>query len=164
MKATDIRPLRAVNGRRANHNAKRNEPTSSDRFRERDWAEEWARHYGDIVRYATHLLSGDTHAAEDVAQETAIRLWQHTEVLHDGQPLGGWLRRVAHNIVVDRVRRRSARPTEVALAPGVDSAGPDEFATVDAESAVTGPWSTSSTPTTAPSSTWPPTSASRPAP
>ena len=100
------------------------------------WAEQWARHHGEVLRYATHLLAGDVHAAEDVAQETAVRLWQHAEVLDGDQPLGSWLRRVAHNIVVDRFRRRNARPAEVAFGPGVDGAGPDEFDDVDAESAV----------------------------
>jgi RNA polymerase sigma-70 factor (ECF subfamily) len=99
-------------------------------------AERWPDHYYDLVRYARHLLSGDTHGAEDVAQETAIRLWQHPEVLADGEPLIGWLRTVARNIVLDRSRRRRARPTEVAMTTLADRPGPDEFDDVEARSAV----------------------------
>jgi RNA polymerase sigma-70 factor (ECF subfamily) len=95
------------------------------------WAEQWSRHYADLIRYTSHLLSGDIHAAEDVAQETAIRLWQHTEVLDNGLPLRGWLRTVARNIVIDRSRRRRARPTEVALSPSIDDEGPDELGVVN---------------------------------
>jgi RNA polymerase sigma-70 factor (ECF subfamily) len=65
------------------------------------------------VRYATALCSGDHHAGEDVAQETAIRLWQRPWVLESEQSLSGWLRTVARNIVIDRARRRAARPPEV---------------------------------------------------
>jgi RNA polymerase sigma-70 factor, ECF subfamily len=96
-------------------------------FPDRVLAEQWSRHHGDLVRYVAFLLGGDMHAAEDVAQETAIRLWQHPEVLEDGQPLRGWLRTVARNIVVDRSRRAQARPAEVVLSPGVDPASVAEL-------------------------------------
>lgn len=95
------------------------------------WGEQWSRHHADLIRYTSHLLSGDIHAAEDVAQETAIRLWQHTEVLDHDRPLRGWLHTVARNIVIDRSRRRRARPTEVTLSPSVDDEGPDELGVVD---------------------------------
>lgn len=99
-------------------------------------AEQWRHYRGDIVLYANYLLAGDIHAAEDVAQETAIRLWKHPEVLNDRRPLGSWLRTVAHNIVVDRVRRRRARPVEVTLLPGIDSESQEEFSLVDEADAV----------------------------
>jgi RNA polymerase sigma-70 factor, ECF subfamily len=83
------------------------------------WAQRWGDHYGELVRYADFLL-GDSHAAEDVVQETAIRLWQHPEVLDDGLPLRGWLRTVARNIIVDRTRRQRARPAEVTIPDGLD--------------------------------------------
>jgi RNA polymerase sigma-70 factor, ECF subfamily len=97
----------------------------------------WTDHHGELVRYASYLLGGDTHAAEDVAQETAIRLWRNAGVLVDGRSATGWLRTVARNIVIDRARRRRARPAEVALAPGVDREIRDEFDTVDATDSVT---------------------------
>lgn len=137
MKSADTRPLRAVDGRTALPEGATERPRADpDPSRESLLVEQWSRHYSDLVRYATHLLSGDVHAAEDVVQETAIRLWQHAEVVNDDQPLGGWLRRVAHNIVVDRARRRRARPTEVVLSPSVDGESADEFDDVDAEAAV----------------------------
>lgn len=41
--------------------------------------------------------------AEDVLQETYLRLWTHRVEVED---VGGWLRRVATNLSLDRVRRR----------------------------------------------------------
>lgn len=108
----------------------------TDHTAEPIWVQQWLHHYGDLVRYASYLLAGDIHAAEDVAQETAIRLWQHPEVLAERQPLGGWLRTVARNIVIDRTRRRRARPAEVTLGPTIDCESPDDLEHVDAADSV----------------------------
>ena len=101
------------------------------------WSTMWPTLHGELVRYASHLLAGDTHAAEDVAQETAVRLWQHPEVLRDDRPVGGWVRTVARNIVVDRVRHRRARPTETALESGIDVESPDAFDRLESTDTVT---------------------------
>ena len=50
--------------------------------------------------------------AEDVTQEVFIRLWQHWQKV-DHEKLGGWLMRVAHNAVIDHVRKQ--RPAQVNL-------------------------------------------------
>jgi len=42
--------------------------------------------------------------AEDVTQEVFIKLWQHWRRI-DHDRLGAWLMRVAHNAVIDHVRR-----------------------------------------------------------
>ena len=42
--------------------------------------------------------------AEDVTQEVFIKLWQHWRRI-DHERLGAWLMRVAHNAVIDHVRR-----------------------------------------------------------
>jgi RNA polymerase sigma-70 factor (ECF subfamily) len=67
--------------------------------------------------HATRLL-GDRALAEDVVQEALIRLWRHREVVSNGKgSLPGWLLTVVNNIAVDRIRRRAARPAEVAESP-----------------------------------------------
>jgi RNA polymerase sigma-70 factor (ECF subfamily) len=43
--------------------------------------------------------------AEDITQDVFIRLWQHWKKI-DQARLGAWLMRVAHNLVVDHLRRQ----------------------------------------------------------
>lgn len=51
-------------------------------------------------------MTGDASVAEDVAQETMMRLWSHADRWQAGGPgVGAWLRRVATNLVFDRSRR-----------------------------------------------------------
>jgi RNA polymerase sigma-70 factor (ECF subfamily) len=74
-----------------------------------------------LLAYVTRLLS-DPHQAEDVVQETMVRAWRNAELLvPERGSVDGWLMRVAHNIAVDKIRARKARPDEVeesAAAPG----------------------------------------------
>jgi len=57
----------------------------------------------------------DHHLAEDVAQETFLRAHASLWRLDDAENFGSWLRRIARNIAVDRVRADHARPvTELA--------------------------------------------------
>jgi RNA polymerase sigma-70 factor (ECF subfamily) len=74
----------------------------------------WTKHHSSVVHYATTLLNGDVHAAEDVAQEATLRLWQHRDALTRPGSVRGWLLTVARNIIIDRSRRRATRPAEVA--------------------------------------------------
>lgn len=64
------------------------------------------RYLTGIVRYATRLL-GDQAEAEDVAQETFLRLWRDAGRYEArGHKPSTWLYRVAHNLCVDRLRAR----------------------------------------------------------
>jgi RNA polymerase sigma-70 factor (ECF subfamily) len=53
-------------------------------------------------------MLADAAEAEDVVQEAITRLWTHAERWTPvGGGLGGWLRRVATNLCLDRKRRRA---------------------------------------------------------
>jgi RNA polymerase sigma-70 factor (ECF subfamily) len=65
------------------------------------------RHLGTILGLARRMLRDDAEA-EDVAQETLLRLWRTGGGLEIGaHGLRPWLRRVASNLCIDR--SRSAR-------------------------------------------------------
>ncbi|HEY0537495.1 MAG TPA: sigma-70 family RNA polymerase sigma factor [Actinoallomurus sp.] len=78
-------------------------------------------HATALRAYVTRLLA-DAHQAEDVVQETMLRAWRNADALvPERGSVGGWLMRVAHNIAVDKIRARKARPEEVeesAAVPG----------------------------------------------
>jgi len=62
------------------------------------------RHLAPVLAVARRMLKDDAEA-EDVAQETLLRLWRAGDNLELG-PLGvrPWLRRVAANLCIDRAR------------------------------------------------------------
>lgn len=65
-------------------------------------------HSQELLRYVMRLTRGDMALAEDVVQESLLRLWRKPELLAnctDG--VRAWLYTVARNLVIDD--RRSAR-------------------------------------------------------
>jgi RNA polymerase sigma-70 factor (ECF subfamily) len=94
-------------------------PPRADRGRDEALVRSLYEEHGrSLLAYATRL-TGDHAAAEDVVQETLVRAWRHADsmVEHRGS-IRGWLLTVARNIVIDRARAKTSRPTEVAESPG----------------------------------------------
>ena len=63
------------------------------------------RHLNAVAGFAYRLL-GDSTEAEDIAQETFLRLWRNRQRWMPRAQLRTWLYRVARNLCVDRHRRR----------------------------------------------------------
>lgn len=79
-----------------------------------------------VQAYASRLLSGDRAEAEDVAQETMLRLWKVAPQWRQGETkVTTWAYRVATNLCIDRQRAR-VRKRQVALddAPETADAAP----------------------------------------
>jgi len=62
-------------------------------------------HLGRIHAFAWRML-GDAAEAEDVAQDTFLRLWRQAGKWRAEARVGTWLHRVAHNLCIDRLRQR----------------------------------------------------------
>ena len=60
-----------------------------------------------IFAYASMMLRNATEA-QDVAQEVLIRLWKHRDRV-ETERAPHWLRRAAHNLCIDQMRRRRVR-------------------------------------------------------
>ena len=84
------------------------------------------RHIGKVVAVARRML-GDAAAADDVAQETFLRLWRNGASLEVGAGgLAPWLYRVASNLALDRIRARrpeSADGLDAQKVPGDQERG-----------------------------------------
>lgn len=78
-------------------------------------------HRQRIYSFARYSLRS-VDDAEDVTQDVFIKLWQHWRKIDHGK-LGAWLMRVAHNAVVDHVRKQRFNRDHV-----------DQFADVEQES------------------------------
>ena len=74
-----------------------------------------------ILGYASRLLSGDRAEAEDVAQETMLRLWRIAPDWRQGEAkVATWAYRVATNLCTDRLRAgHRRRPVALDDAPEV---------------------------------------------
>lgn len=73
------------------------------------------RHVPSLAAYAQRMLD-DGEEARDVVQETCLRLWTRADRFDPKRArLTTWLHRVAHNLCLDRLRRRGRGPCQ---APG----------------------------------------------
>lgn len=65
-----------------------------------------SRHLNRLHAFAQRLL-GDAGEAEDVVQETFLRVWQKAGQWQPGAArVTTWLHSIAHNLCIDRLRRR----------------------------------------------------------
>jgi RNA polymerase sigma-70 factor (ECF subfamily) len=57
-----------------------------------------------------HRLCGDRMTAEDLFQETLIKVWKGFKSYNERNKFSSWLFSIAHNVAVDSIRRESAKP------------------------------------------------------
>jgi RNA polymerase sigma factor (sigma-70 family) len=75
-----------------------------------------------VLAYAARMLNGDRAEAEDVAQETMLRLWRVAPEWRQGETkVTTWAYRVATNLCIDRQRSRK-RKAQTALDDAPDLA------------------------------------------
>ena len=67
------------------------------------------RHHRVVFNFLLHFL-GDRSAAEDLLQETFLRVFAHREDYRPTAAVRTWLFTIARNLLIDRRRRMGARP------------------------------------------------------
>jgi RNA polymerase sigma-70 factor (ECF subfamily) len=88
-----------------------------------------------VYRFAL-AMTNDLAEADDIAQESFMRLWIHRDSIDWNQPIIGWLLVAARRIALDRFRRiaRAVRLGRSPSAPhGIDAATIDRFVDLRAE-------------------------------
>ena len=73
--------------------------------------EEVAREHGRFLYNVAYRLTGNDDEAQDLVQESLLRIRRGLERYEPGS-LNGWLARIVTNVFLDEVRRRRRRPTD----------------------------------------------------
>jgi RNA polymerase sigma-70 factor (ECF subfamily) len=90
--------------------------------------------YGNAIRGYILALVRDPGEADDLTQETFLRVIRKLDTLKDETKLSSWLYRIATNICHDRYRQISRRQDSVSLdAPVEDTSGSFDREVADAE-------------------------------
>ncbi len=71
--------------------------------------ETFLANYQDMVYATAFRLLGREAEAEDIAQETFVRAWNHWQELAGSPTAGGWLKTVARNLCLNHLERYRAR-------------------------------------------------------
>ena len=82
-----------------------------------------ARHYRRVYNVIYRML-GNREQAEDVTQETFLRVYSRLDTFQEGGSFVGWLRRIASNMSIDHLRRRREQTVSLdeQLESGVEQA------------------------------------------
>jgi RNA polymerase sigma-70 factor (TIGR02960 family) len=78
---------------------------------ERDFAALTERHRRELHVHSYRMLASFDEA-EDAVQETFLRAWRNRESFETGTSFRAWLYRIATNVCLDVIRKRSRRATE----------------------------------------------------
>lgn len=70
------------------------------------------RHGPGMFRYATTMLDGNTHDAEDAVQDALTKAWQHLPRFRAEASLQTWMYRITANEVLAARRRRRPVPVD----------------------------------------------------
>lgn len=90
-----------------------------------------SRHLDSVHRYLVRL-TGSPPDADELSQETFLRVWQRAGSYRPGTvKLTTWVHRIAHNLAVDELRRR--RPNDALQDEAADESADPETITASGE-------------------------------
>src|SRR5215207_10722450 len=81
----------------------------------------WSHLSSDLRRFIRRRVSDD-HAADDLFQETFVRVHRNIGTLQEADRLAAWVYRIARNVVHDHHRRAANGAVPLADADPVDAA------------------------------------------
>ncbi len=113
-RAEPVTPVRLVGHAKIEGDAPTRDEDLLGRYRDQrnpeDFAEIFRRHSGELYRYLARYL-GDPALAEDVLQDTFLRIHAKCGLYRDGCPARPWLYAIAIHRAVDTLRRSGRTPT-----------------------------------------------------
>jgi RNA polymerase sigma-70 factor (ECF subfamily) len=93
----------------------------------------------EVVHAVALRLAGDRQLAEEIVQETFLALWNRAELYNPGAgSLPTWLRAIARNRAIDRMRAAGRRPFLATLGRQADAGAASELERLAARSTVIG--------------------------
>lgn len=72
----------------------------------------YARHSSPVYGFLRGMHRGDEHAARDALQETFLRFYRSLESFDEGKPVRPWLLRIARNVSLDLLKKKSHKSEE----------------------------------------------------
>lgn len=88
--------------------------------------------HASAVHTLAYRVTGNTATAEDITQDTFLRMVQFLGGFRDGEPLRPWLKRVAANAAIDHLRRTGRLVQDDAVETRLHAAGhPSDLAEAD---------------------------------
>jgi len=86
-------------------------------------------HFERVARYIAVRI-GDIQVAEDLASEVFVKAIRAADSYKEtGAPMEAWLFKIAHNLVVDHLRKKQRRPPQIPIEeaePLTDKSDPNE--------------------------------------
>jgi RNA polymerase sigma-70 factor, ECF subfamily len=85
--------------------------------------------YKDKIYYLAYRMLNNVQEAEDVVQETFLRVFKNLDRYDEKQKFSTWIYRIATNLSIDRLRKRKAvYSLDAGMAP--DGEGTDYYSTL----------------------------------
>ncbi len=78
-----------------------------------DNIEDAYRVYFPLIREKCSRMLRDPQDAQDIAQETFVRLWQNRDAVTETPAIAAWLYRTSTRLAADLLRQRKRRPTTI---------------------------------------------------
>jgi len=87
--------------------------------------------YKDKIYHLAYRMLSNRHEAEDIVQETFLRVYRNLDRYDDKQKFSTWIYRIATNLCIDRLRKR--KPTYSLDAEMNDQEGIDGYSIIPSD-------------------------------